>query len=96
MFGALVQYLPPGAKGKRAQVDLPEGATVDGLADRLGMSEVPAVILINDEQHHRQSKLNEADVVTFLPSLAGGGCPLVDSGLWAFDHSALSHPTPTP
>ncbi|HIE52477.1 MAG TPA: MoaD/ThiS family protein [Armatimonadetes bacterium] len=73
MFASLIQYLPPGAKGKRARVQVPAGATVQDLAEHLGLGEVPCVVMVNGEQAHWQVRLSEGDVVSFFPPIAGGG-----------------------
>ncbi len=71
-FGDLARLKPPGWKGKRGTVELPEGSTIGDLADRLGIGEEPCVIMLNDAQHHRGAELHEGDTVTFLPPIAGG------------------------
>ena len=54
---------------------MPDGATIDQLAERLGIAEEPCVVMLNDEQHHRGAELHEGDTVTFLPPIAGGAGP---------------------
>jgi molybdopterin converting factor small subunit len=38
----------------------------------LGIGNLGAVILINDQEAHRGKQLNDGDVVSFFPPLAGG------------------------
>jgi len=73
LWGPLVKFRPPGVSGKRFTVELPPGATVADLADKLGMGEDdPAVVMVNDAQHHYAGILYEGDEVSFFPPLAGG------------------------
>jgi len=72
LFGPLREHLPPDAKGGRAVIELPEGATVDTLAEQMGFGDLSCVIMVNDEQVHRGMALNEGDHVSVFPPLAGG------------------------
>jgi molybdopterin converting factor small subunit len=54
------------------EVEVPEGATVQDVANLLGIGNLGAVILINDQEAHRGKQLNDGDVVSFFPPLAGG------------------------
>ncbi len=72
LFGPLLDRMPPGQRRVPMEIELPEGATVNDVANRLGLGEVGAVILINDQEGHRGKRLNEGDVVSFFPPLAGG------------------------
>lgn len=76
LFADLVEYLPPGATGKRAKTELPDGATVLTLIDTLGIpfeiSEGIIGIAINDEVSHHEAPLKDGDVVSLFPALAGG------------------------
>lgn len=72
LFAALARYLPPGSVGKRAMLELPEGATVGDLARRLGLADVPATALVNGHSRHHATILRDGDVVSFFPPLGGG------------------------
>ncbi len=76
LFSDLVQHLPTGATGKRAQVELPEGATVLTLIEALGIpfeiSEGMIGIALNDEVSHHEVRLRDGDRVSLFPALAGG------------------------
>lgn len=76
LFADLVAYMPPEAVGKRAKVEVPDGATVLTLIDRLGIpfeiSEGIIGIAINDEVSHHEALLKHGDVVSLFPALAGG------------------------
>jgi molybdopterin converting factor small subunit len=72
LYGTLSEYLPAGAKGRRAAVELPEGATVDDLAEALGFGEVSCVFMRGSEQVHRAQKLEDGDTVSAFPPIAGG------------------------
>jgi len=72
LFGPLRQHLPVDTKGRIAEIDLPDQATIDDLAVHLGIEEEPAVVSLNDQEAHRGRKLQEGDVIAFFPPLAGG------------------------
>jgi molybdopterin converting factor small subunit len=76
LFGQFRDHLPQGSAGGRASVDLPEGATVFTLVERLGLpyeaEEGVLAVAVNDEVTHLQAPLNEGDVVSMFPPLAGG------------------------
>jgi len=74
-FGDFTRFKPADWKGKRGTVEVPEGATIDALAQQLGIGEEPCVVMLNEEAHHRGAELHEGDTVTFLPPLAGGSTP---------------------
>ncbi|HEX2515329.1 MAG TPA: MoaD/ThiS family protein [Chloroflexota bacterium] len=71
-FGDFARFKPADWTGRRGPVEVPEGATIDVLAERLGIGDEPCVVMLNDEQHHRGAELHEGDTVTFLPPIAGG------------------------
>jgi molybdopterin converting factor small subunit len=71
-FGDFARFKPASWSGKRGVVDVPEGATIDTLADQLGIGNEPCVVMLNEEQRHRGAALHEGDTVTFLPPIAGG------------------------
>lgn len=71
-FGDFAKLKPTGWPGKRGTVEVPEGATLDKLAEQLGIGDEPCVAMLNDEANHRGAELHEGDTVTFLPPIAGG------------------------
>jgi sulfur carrier protein ThiS len=71
-FGDFARHKPAGWAGKRGTVEVPEGATIDTLANQLGIGDEPCVVMLNEEQNHRGAELHEGDTVTFLPPIAGG------------------------
>ncbi|MGI8423000.1 MAG: MoaD/ThiS family protein [Chloroflexota bacterium] len=71
-FGDFVKFKPADWKGKRGRIEVPEGATIDVLAQSLGIGDEPCVVMLNDEAHHRGAELKEGDTITFLPPIAGG------------------------
>lgn len=72
-FGDFARFKPATWPGKRGRVEVPEGATIDTLAEQLGIGDEPCVVMLNDEAHHRGAALNAGDTITFLPPIAGGG-----------------------
>jgi molybdopterin converting factor small subunit len=75
-FGDFAQFKPADWPGKRGVVEVPDGATIDTLANRLGIGDEPCVVMLNEEQHHRGAELHDGDTVTFLPPIAGGALVL--------------------
>jgi sulfur carrier protein ThiS len=75
LFGDLSRFKPEGWPGRRGTVEVPEGTTIDDLAERLGIADEPSVVMLNDAQHHRGAELHEGDNITFLPPIAGGAAP---------------------
>jgi molybdopterin converting factor small subunit len=72
LFGPFREKLPPEMRRMPIEVEVPEGATVQDVANLLGIGNLGAVILINDQEAHRGKQLNDGDVVSFFPPLAGG------------------------
>ena len=72
LFGTLRKHLPSDAGGRISEIELTDRATVDDLAVQLGIEEMPAVVCINDQETHRGRRLQEGDMITFFPPLAGG------------------------
>jgi sulfur carrier protein ThiS len=71
-FGDFARFKPADWKGKRGPIEVPEGATIDTLAQQLGIGDEPCVVMLNEEANHRGASLHEGDTVTFLPPIAGG------------------------
>ncbi|MBI3973125.1 MAG: MoaD/ThiS family protein [Chloroflexi bacterium] len=71
-FGDFARFKPADWPGKRGTIELPEGATVDTLAEQLGIGDEPFVVMLDEAQHHRGAELHDGDTVTFLPPIAGG------------------------
>lgn len=72
-FGATREHLPPDADGNRAEIEVPEGASVVDLAGRLGMREdLLHAVLVDGVQAERTSVLHEGAEVTLMPPFAGG------------------------
>jgi molybdopterin converting factor small subunit len=72
LFGPLLERLPSEKRRMPLELEVPDGATVNDVAEMLGLGDVGAVILINDQEGHRGKRLSDGDVVSFFPPLAGG------------------------
>lgn len=77
-FGDLARLKPAEWERRRGTVDVPEGATIDSLAEQLGIGNEACVVMLNEEQHHRGAALHEGDTVTFLPPIAGGALSFLE------------------
>jgi len=75
LFGPLREALPPEKRQIPIEVEVPDGSTVQDVANLLGIGNVGAVILVNDQESHRGKQLSDGDVVSFFPPLAGGWVP---------------------
>ena len=74
LFAHLATYLPAGANGDGATLDVPPGATVGDLIARLGIPDDGSdLAVVNGLDAERDHVLVEGDVLTMFPPLAGGG-----------------------
>jgi molybdopterin converting factor small subunit len=73
LFATLAAYLPTGATGGPAVVDIPEQSTVDDLCRALGIpASLASIVLVNGHDAGADRTLADGDVVTLFPPLAGG------------------------
>ena len=73
LFANLAKLLPPGAQNKRATITVKKGATVEELMDKLDIPQkVTNIIMVNGMHRDRKTELNEGDVVSVFPPIAGG------------------------
>ncbi len=73
LFANLADYLPSGAHGDTATLDLPEGATVADVVRRLALpDDLPRLMLVNGRDADAGHRLSPGDVVSVIPPLAGG------------------------
>jgi molybdopterin converting factor small subunit len=76
LFGELKHHMPPGAKGRSAKLELPEGTTALQLILQLGIpyggEEGQMVVAVNDEQVDHNTVLRDGDTVSMFEALAGG------------------------
>ena len=67
----LMQYSPNGTSV--FDYDLPEGASVTTLVDKLGVpDELASVVVVSDQNVEPSHKLQDGDRVTLIPPLSGG------------------------
>jgi len=72
LFSRFREHLPREVRGE-ATLDLPDGATVADLLDRLGIVRRVQLIAINDEpETDRARVLHEGDRVRVFPFVVGG------------------------
>jgi molybdopterin converting factor small subunit len=72
LFSRFREHLPPEARGE-ATVQLPDGATIDDLVDRLGIVRRIKLITINGERQADYSRpLRDGDRVRIFPVVVGG------------------------
>jgi molybdopterin converting factor small subunit len=73
LFAQLRKHLPAGADPSGIPVELPDGATVGDLIDRLGFPRDHAGIIVSGDQHLEVgSRLKDGQEVSLFPPLAGG------------------------
>jgi molybdopterin converting factor small subunit len=72
LFSRFREHLPPEARGE-ATIQLPDGATIDDLVDRLGIVRRIKLITINGERQADYSRrLYDGDKVRIFPVVVGG------------------------
>ncbi len=74
LFATLRKYLPPDATGGKAEVELPDGATVRQLVERLGIPQSAARLVMVDGEHcpELDTPLQDGQTVSIFPPVAGG------------------------
>jgi len=74
IYAYLRYYLPEPEKSMREKVwDLPEGAMVKNVLDRLRLpKEVRVTVLVNSNSVDLKALLKEGDIVHILPQMVGG------------------------
>ena len=73
LFATLAAYLPAGATGDSAALDVPEGTTVVEVIRSLEIpSELEYLTVVNGRDASPEHQLAHGDVVSLFPPLAGG------------------------
>jgi len=72
-FGAMRSYLPEPSLGNRAEVELPDGSSVEDLIDAMGAPrELVFSVLVDGTQAPVGHTLTDRAEVTLMPPFAGG------------------------
>jgi len=73
LFALLERYLPAGAEGDGASLDVPAGTTVRDVVESLRIpSELSCFTVINGRDAPPDQVLAPGDVLSMFPPLAGG------------------------
>ena len=73
LFANLAKLLPPGSQNKRATITVKKGTTIDELLEKLKLpSNITNVVMVNGASKSRETQLEEGDVVSVFPPIAGG------------------------
>jgi molybdopterin synthase sulfur carrier subunit len=73
LFANLADYGPPGRHQGAVRVEVPEGASLHDLMERLRIpDELPRLLLVNGREAEPTVRLRPGDVVDVLPPLVGG------------------------
>jgi sulfur carrier protein ThiS len=73
LFANLADYGPPGGQRGAVRVEVPEGARLHDLMERLRIpNEVPRLLLVNGREAEPTARLRPGDIVDVLPPLVGG------------------------
>jgi sulfur carrier protein ThiS len=73
LFANLARYLPPGARGDGARLDIQDGATVADVLRRLAIpADLPGLLLVNGVEAPPDRRLRPGDILIIVPPLAGG------------------------
>lgn len=73
LFATYRDYLPPGSQRGRCELEAVEGETAVSLLTRLGVpTDAASVVLVNGRSPAPDQLLQEGDVVSAFPAIAGG------------------------
>jgi molybdopterin converting factor small subunit len=73
LFALLQRYLPPGAAGDAASLDVPLGTTVRDVVELLEIpGELSCLTVVNGRDAPPEQLLIAGDVLAMFPPLAGG------------------------
>jgi sulfur-carrier protein len=73
LFALLERYLPPGAEGDTASLDVPLGTTVRDVVELLEIpGELSCLTVVNGRDAPPEQLLIAGDVLSMFPPLAGG------------------------
>jgi sulfur-carrier protein len=73
LHGTLRKYLPAGSVGNAAVVEVPEGATIADVTERLGIPPDHTKMMVSgDEYLERTTVLHDGQEINLFPPLAGG------------------------
>ena len=73
LFALLERYLPPGAQGDGAALDVPAGTTVRDVVTSLQIpTELSCLTVVNGRDAPPEQVLAPGDVLSMFPPLAGG------------------------
>lgn len=73
LFSVLCEHLPPHGERGRANITLPDGATVADLIAFLGISRRVRLVVVNGiEEPDRGRSLQDGDHVKLFPTMVGG------------------------
>ena len=77
LFASLADHLPPGATRNEARIEVPDGASVQDVVERLGLSDEQAhLVMVNGVfvpcSLRREERLEGGDTVAIWPPVAGG------------------------
>lgn len=75
-FAGLEKYNPVDSKARSAFLNIEEGTILKELIARLNIpADFPKIILVNGRNVSMDEKLNDGDVISLFPPLAGGVIP---------------------
>ena len=73
LFASLSHFQPDGRGGREArEVDVPDGLTIGGYIDVLGLPDEPRIIFVNGRHAEESTSLHAGDRLAIFPPVAGG------------------------
>lgn len=74
LFATLRQYLPPGSSRTSARLEVPPGASIDDVLEKLTIKPASAaLVLVNGHyERNRQRSLSDGCILSVWPHVAGG------------------------
>jgi molybdopterin converting factor small subunit len=73
LYATLSKFLPPGAEGRKATVELPDTSTIADLLHHLKIpTEMTALLMVNGTHQPPDTPLKDGETIAIFPPLAGG------------------------
>jgi len=73
LYAGLARFLPSGAQGRKATVDVPDGAVVQDVIRRLGVpDDVLCIPVVHGTRVTAERVLRDGETLSLFPPLAGG------------------------
>jgi molybdopterin synthase sulfur carrier subunit len=73
LYAGLTRYLPRGAQDRKATLEVPDGATVLEVMQKLGVpDDVPCILVVDGKRATAETVLRDGETFSLFPPLTGG------------------------